>query len=61
MLTPFLQYHVLKEILERTGYELDVTVGQRKYGGPPPGDDGSQPGSGQEVRHNIQCLITNIH
>lgn len=39
----------IKEILARTGYELDVTVGQRKYGGPPPGDDGSQPGSGQEV------------
>jgi len=36
----------LKEILDRTGYPLDVTTGQRKYGGPPPGWDGSQPGAG---------------
>ena len=27
----------VREILERTGYKLDVTTGQRKYGGPPPG------------------------
>ncbi|KAJ0061403.1 hypothetical protein NL108_018338, partial [Boleophthalmus pectinirostris] len=26
----------IKELLERTGYTLDVTTGQRKYGGPPP-------------------------
>jgi len=39
----------LKEILDRTGYPLDVTTGQRKYGGPPPGWDGSQPGAGHEV------------
>lgn len=39
----------LKEILERTGYSLDVTTGQRKYGGPPPGDDVPQPGAGHEV------------
>ncbi|CAH0553995.1 unnamed protein product [Brassicogethes aeneus] len=39
----------IKEILERTGYTLDVTTGQRKYGGPPPGWDGSPPGSGCEV------------
>lgn len=26
----------IKELLTRTGYNLDVTTGQRKYGGPPP-------------------------
>jgi len=39
----------LKEILERTGYSLDVTTGQRKYGGPPPAWEGAQPGAGHEV------------
>ncbi|XP_013416723.1 heterogeneous nuclear ribonucleoprotein Q [Lingula anatina] len=39
----------LKEILDRTGYSLDVTTGQRKYGGPPPDWEGAQPGSGTEV------------
>lgn len=39
----------LKEILERTGYSLDVTTGQRKYGGPPPGGPPQQPGSGHEI------------
>lgn len=38
----------LKEILDRTGYTLDVTTGQRKYGGPPPNWDGPPP-SGCEV------------
>ncbi|XP_052240870.1 heterogeneous nuclear ribonucleoprotein R-like isoform X2 [Dreissena polymorpha] len=40
----------IKEILDRSGYTLDVTTGQRKYGGPPPdwGDD-PQPGPGHEV------------
>lgn len=33
----------LQEILERTGYSLDVTTGQRKYGGPPPGEDDQNP------------------
>lgn len=39
-------------LLERTGYTLDVTTGQRKYGGPPPDEvfKGSQPGIGTEVR-----------
>lgn len=38
-------------LLERTGYTLDVTTGQRKYGGPPPEDvfKGAQPGIGTEV------------
>ncbi|XP_017776048.1 PREDICTED: heterogeneous nuclear ribonucleoprotein R isoform X9 [Nicrophorus vespilloides] len=39
----------IKLILDRTGYTLDVTTGQRKYGGPPPGWDGSTPGAGCEV------------
>lgn len=39
-------------LLERTGYTLDVTTGQRKYGGPPPDEvfKGTQPGIGTEVR-----------
>ncbi|XP_074038969.1 synaptotagmin binding cytoplasmic RNA interacting protein isoform X7 [Leptinotarsa decemlineata] len=39
----------IKQILDRTGYTLDVTTGQRKYGGPPPGWEGPTPGSGCEV------------
>ncbi|XP_078471623.1 heterogeneous nuclear ribonucleoprotein Q-like isoform X3 [Lampetra planeri] len=41
----------IKELLERTGYTLDVTTGQRKYGGPPPDAvySGQQPGTGTEV------------
>lgn len=39
----------IKEILERTGYTLDVTTGQRKFGGPPPGWEGEPPGNGCEV------------
>uniref|UniRef100_T1IVI9 RRM domain-containing protein n=1 Tax=Strigamia maritima TaxID=126957 RepID=T1IVI9_STRMM len=39
----------IKAILERTGYTLDVTTGQRKYGGPPPAWEGTQPGNGCEV------------
>ncbi|XP_067617567.1 heterogeneous nuclear ribonucleoprotein Q isoform X6 [Eurosta solidaginis] len=39
----------IKKILERTGYSLDVTTGQRKYGGPPPNWDGPTPGNGCEV------------
>ncbi|XP_075218912.1 heterogeneous nuclear ribonucleoprotein Q-like isoform X2 [Lycorma delicatula] len=39
----------IKAILERTGYSLDVTTGQRKYGGPPPGWDRPAPGNGCEV------------
>ena len=43
---------VLQEILDRTGYSLDVTTGQRKYGGPPPDmDESSQPGAGHEVNN----------
>ena len=39
----------IKEILNRTGYKLDVTTGQRKYGGPPPEWEGDPPASGCEV------------
>lgn len=39
----------IKQILDRTGYTLDVTTGQRKYGGPPPGWEGPTPGNGCEV------------
>ncbi|XP_055924036.1 heterogeneous nuclear ribonucleoprotein R isoform X9 [Eupeodes corollae] len=39
----------IKKILERSGYTLDVTTGQRKYGGPPPNWDGPTPGNGCEV------------
>nr|XP_020453124.1 heterogeneous nuclear ribonucleoprotein R isoform X4 [Monopterus albus]XP_020453125.1 heterogeneous nuclear ribonucleoprotein R isoform X4 [Monopterus albus]XP_020453126.1 heterogeneous nuclear ribonucleoprotein R isoform X4 [Monopterus albus]XP_020453127.1 heterogeneous nuclear ribonucleoprotein R isoform X4 [Monopterus albus] len=41
----------IKALLERTGYTLDVTTGQRKYGGPPPENvfTGAQPGIGTEV------------
>jgi len=39
----------LRDILSRTGYTLDVTTGQRKYGGPPPGWEGPPPGKNCEV------------
>jgi len=39
----------IKEILTRTGYKLDVTTGQRKYGGPPPNWEGDPPTTGCEI------------
>ncbi|XP_046382388.1 heterogeneous nuclear ribonucleoprotein Q-like isoform X4 [Ischnura elegans] len=39
----------IKSILERTGYPLDITTGQRKYGGPPPEWNGPTPGNGCEL------------
>ncbi len=39
----------IKAILERSGYTLDVTTGQRKYGGPPPDWEGDPPPNGCEV------------
>ncbi|XP_002123977.3 heterogeneous nuclear ribonucleoprotein Q [Ciona intestinalis] len=41
----------IQELLERTKYSLDVTTGQRRYGGPPPKDvyDGAEPGTGCQV------------
>nr|XP_061808230.1 heterogeneous nuclear ribonucleoprotein R-like isoform X2 [Nerophis lumbriciformis] len=48
----------IKALLDQTGYTLDVTTGQRKYGGPPPEEvfTGAQPGFGTEcdnyeIRH----------
>lgn len=42
----------IKELLDRSGYTLDVTTGQRKYGGPPPDSvfSGPQPTCGTEVK-----------
>lgn len=41
----------IKELLDRTNYTLDVTTGQRKYGGPPPESvyAGVQPTVGTEI------------
>ncbi|XP_056283480.1 heterogeneous nuclear ribonucleoprotein Q-like isoform X1 [Pseudoliparis swirei] len=41
----------IKELLDRTDYTLDVTTGQRKYGGPPPEEvySGAQPNVGTEI------------
>jgi len=41
--------------LDRTGYSLDVSTGQRRYGGPPPNWNGPQPGPGHEV---LLCYST---
>merc|ERR1712226_903588 len=38
----------VKELLNRPGYTLDITTGQRKYGGPPPGWEGPVPGTGEK-------------
>jgi len=38
----------VKELLEKTGYTLEITTGQRKYGGPPPGWEGPAPGVGEQ-------------
>uniref|UniRef100_A0A674PHX2 Heterogeneous nuclear ribonucleoprotein R n=1 Tax=Takifugu rubripes TaxID=31033 RepID=A0A674PHX2_TAKRU len=51
----------IKALLERTGYTLDVTTGQRKYGGPPPDNvfTGTHPGIGTEVHRYLPlfCFI----
>uniref|UniRef100_A0AAY4DGH4 RRM domain-containing protein n=1 Tax=Denticeps clupeoides TaxID=299321 RepID=A0AAY4DGH4_9TELE len=41
----------IKSLLEKTSYTLDVTTGQRKYGGPPPESvySGAQPTIGTEI------------
>ena len=46
----------IKALLERTGYTLDITTGQRRYGGPPPGWEGPTPGTGNEVS-NIRVVV----
>lgn len=52
-------------LLERTGYTLDVTTGQRKYGGPPPesAHSGVQPTIGTEVQPFTKrfCLSSVLH
>lgn len=48
----------IKEILERTGYPLEVTIGQRKYGGPPPDWDG--PASGPSGPGHEVCWILTL-
>lgn len=47
----------IKELLDRTNYTLDVTTGQRKYGGPPPESvySGAQPNVGTEVHFVLLC------
>ncbi|KAM5286697.1 heterogeneous nuclear ribonucleoprotein Q isoform 1-T1 [Hipposideros larvatus] len=49
----------IKALLERTGYTLDVTTGQRKYGGPPPDSvySGQQPSVGTEVKKLKTCIF----
>ena len=47
----------IKALLERTGYTLDITVGQRKYGGPPPNYEGPAPGTSAEVSHDSFGLL----
>ena len=47
--TPGPNEEKIKAILDRTGFSLDVTTGQRKYGGPPPNWEGKQPGAGCEA------------
>ena len=42
--------------LLRSGYKLDVTPGQRKYGGPPPGWEAPRPGKGCEVRFMFHVI-----
>ena len=55
--------HVLQALLERTGYTLDVTTGQRKYGGPPPENvfTGTQPGIGTEVEERFIDLFNLVN
>lgn len=40
----------------KNGYTLDITTGQRKYGGPPPNWEGAAPGAGHEV-HAVSILL----
>lgn len=49
----------IQELLDRTQYTLDVTTGQRKYGGPPPESvyTGAQPTVGTEVHCCRKSLL----
>lgn len=63
----FFFFFFFQALLERTGYTLDVTTGQRKYGGPPPDTvySGVQPGIGTEVSMHrlipLFCVLTQSH
>lgn len=46
----------LADIL-KDGYTLDITTGQRKYGGPPPNWEGSLPGNGHEVSFQVTGTV----
>lgn len=50
----------IKALLERTGYTLDITSGQRKYGGPPPNWEGPVPGTGGSEVSKIIFLIPKV-
>ncbi|XP_034721164.1 APOBEC1 complementation factor-like, partial [Etheostoma cragini] len=39
----------LRELMQRTGYQLQQENGQRRYGGPPPNWDGAPPERGSEI------------
>jgi hypothetical protein len=53
----------LAALLARTNYEVDVTVGQRKYGGPPPGWDAAtmkkptHEVGGVRYLHHFSCSV----
>jgi len=46
----------IRELLERTGYDLTISTGQRKYGGPPPEWDGTVPSKNCEVNFGFSFL-----
>lgn len=48
-LVPGPEVEDIKSIIDRTGYQLEVTVGQRKYHCPPDHTGGEPAGSGHEV------------
>lgn len=58
-LNVLMTFEFFKALLERTGYTLDVTTGQRKYGGPPPDSvySGQQPSVGTEVKKLKTCTF----
>ncbi len=39
---------------------MEITAGQRKYGGPPPGWEGPPPGAGHEVSVYHICVFMNV-
>lgn len=54
----------MTEILKRTGYTLEITVGQRKYGGPCPDWDGpptGPAGQGHEVRALVPFALCMVY